>query len=225
MTITTENAGALWVRITVSGKAAHGAYKEYGVNAIEKALLVFQKLLSYEVERHKRLTTPQFSHYRFPFPFNIGVIRAGDWPSSVPDIAVMEGRVGFSPYEDHNQFRSEFEAEIIHIAKNDPWLVKHPPKVEWYGLFMDSTRIDHNHPLIHMAQEAMRHVLRREVELMGKAGGTDMRLLIKSGTPCVQIGPGLSSEAHTINESVPVQNLIDVTKIISLILLQACVVD
>ena len=37
MTITTDNAGALSVRITIAGEAAHGAYKEYGINAIEKA--------------------------------------------------------------------------------------------------------------------------------------------------------------------------------------------
>jgi acetylornithine deacetylase len=222
MTITTDNAGALWVRITITGKAAHGAYKEYGVNAIEKAMFVYQNLVIYETERHARLTTPQFAHYRHPFPLNIGMMRAGDWPSSVPDIAVMEGRVGFSPAEDHNQFRREFEAEVARIARVDPWLAEHPPKVEWFGLFMDSARIDHNHPLVHIAQEAARNVLGREMALKGKAGGTDMRLLIKSGTPCLQIGPGLSVEAHTINESVPIQNLVDVTKMVALILLRAC---
>lgn len=222
MTIITDNAGALWVRVTVHGKAAHGAYKEYGVNAIEKAMHIYHALLEYEAERQVRLTNPRFAHYRHPFPLSIGIFKSGDWPSSVPDVAVMEGRVGFSPMEDHGAFRREFEAAIVRAAQSDPWLAVHLPEVEWFGLFMDSTRIDPDHPLVDLSRTAMEEVLGRPVELKGKAGGTDMRLLVNSGTPCLQIGPGLSSEAHTINESVPVQNVIDVTKTIALILMRWC---
>jgi acetylornithine deacetylase/succinyl-diaminopimelate desuccinylase-like protein len=90
---------------------------------------------------------------------------------------------------------------------------------------MDSARLDPSHPLVSTAQEIMAQVLGHPVELKGKAGGTDMRLLVNSGTPCLQIGPGLSSEAHTVNESVPVRNVIDVTKIIALMLMRTCEVD
>jgi acetylornithine deacetylase len=225
MTIITDNAGALWVRITVTGKAAHGAYKEYGVNAIEKAFYLYQHLMAYEEQRQTRYTNPRFAHYRYPFPFNIGVIKSGDWPSSVPNTAVMEGRVGFSPMEAHQDFRSEFENEVARASLEDPWLADHPPTVEWYGLFMDSARIEPNHPLVITAQDVMEQILGRQAELKGKAGGTDMRLLVNSGIPCIQIGPGLSSEAHTMNESVPVQNVIDVTKIIAIMLMRVCGLD
>jgi acetylornithine deacetylase len=222
MTITTDNAGALWVRVTVPGKAAHGAYKEYGVNAIEKAMYLYRHLMEYEKERQTRLSTPRFAHYQYPFPINIGIFKSGDWPSSVPDIAIMEGRVGFSPTESHQVFRKEFEAEVTRAAQEDPWLAEHPPSVNWFGLFMDSARIDPNHPLVTTAQEVMAQVLGHPAELKGKAGGTDMRLLVNSGTPCLQIGPGLSSEAHTVNESVPIRNVVDVTKIIALMLIRTC---
>ena len=222
MNIITENAGALWVRITVCGKAAHGAYKEHGVNAIEKAMYLYDWLMKYEKERQARFSTPRFAHYKYPFPFNIGVFKSGEWPSSVPDVAIMEGRVGFSPTESHHAFRQEFESEVARAAREDPWLAEHPPIVEWFGLFMDSARIDSSHPLVTTAQEVMAQVLGHPVELKGKAGGTDMRLLVNSGTPCIQIGPGLSSEAHTINESVPIQNVIDTTKVIALMLVRIC---
>jgi acetylornithine deacetylase len=211
--------------VIVPGKAAHGAYKEYGVNAIEKAMYLYRHLLEYEKERQTRFSNPRFAHYQYPFPFNIGIFKSGDWPSSVPDIAIMEGRVGFSPTESHQDFRKEFESEVTRAAQEDPWLVEHLPTVEWFGLFMDSARIDPSHSLVSVAQETMTKVLGHSVELKGKAGGTDMRLLVNSGTPCLQIGPGLSSEAHTINESVPVQNVIDVTKVIALMLMRTCGVD
>ncbi len=222
MNIITENAGALWVRIIVTGKAAHGAYKEHGVNAIEKAIYVYTRLMEYEKDRQRRFFNPLFAHYQNPFPINIGVFKSGEWPSTVPDIAIMEGRVGFSPDENHQVFRKEFETEIAKIAQEDPWLAEHPPSVQWFGLFMDSVRIAASHPLVTTAQEVMTYILGHPVELKGKAGGTDMRLLVNSGIPCIQIGPGLSSEAHAINESVPIQNVISVTKIIALMLIKIC---
>lgn len=222
MDIITENAGALWVRITVIGKAAHGAYKYNGVNAIEKAMYIYDHLLEFEKERQERLRSKLFAHYSYPFPLNIGSFHSGCWPSSVPDRAVMEGRVGFAPSEDHNEFRREFEDYVSRVAKNDAWLAEHPPKVEWFGLFMDSAWIDPLHPLVVLSKSATEEIIRRPVELKGKAGGTDMRLLINSGTPCIQIGPGLSSEAHTINESASAKNIVDVTKTIALILMDFC---
>jgi acetylornithine deacetylase len=222
MDIITENAGALWVRITVTGKAAHGAYKYNGVNAIEKAMYIYDHLLAFEKERQERLKSNLFAHYSFPFPLNIGSFHSGDWPSSVPDRAIMEGRVGFAPSEDHNEFRREFEDYVSKVAKNDAWLAEYLPQVEWFGLFMDSARIDAFHPLVVLSKQTMEEIIRRPVELKGKAGGTDMRLLINSGTPCIQIGPGLSSEAHTVNESASTKNIIDVTKTIALILMRFC---
>lgn len=97
MTLVTKNAGIRWVRITVSGKSAHGAYRHAGVNAIEKAMLLYQALMTYEAERVKDYSDPLFAHYQTPFPFSFGVFKAGNWPSVVPDEAVMEGRVGFLP--------------------------------------------------------------------------------------------------------------------------------
>lgn len=220
--IITENAGALWFRIKVAGKSAHGAYKLNGVNAIEKAIYIYHHLLDFERERQERLKNPLFAHYNYPFPLNVGSLHSGEWPSSVPDLAVMEGRVGFAPGENHHDFRREFEDYISMISNNDEWLNEHPPQVEWFGLFMDSARIEQNHPLVVISKRALEEVTSHPVQLKGKAGGTDMRLLIKSGTPCIQIGPGLSSEAHAINESVPVTNIIDVTKTVALILMRFC---
>lgn len=222
MTLVTKNAGALWVRINVPGKAAHGAYKDFGINAIDKAILVYRALLDLEAERLGRFSDPLFAHYQHPFPFSFGVFRAGDWPSVIPDCVVMEGRVGFSPDEDHRDFRRELEARVAEVAASDPWLCEHPPVVEWFGLFMDSAGIAVDHPLVQTARAAMERVLGRAVELKGKAGGTDMRLLVNAGVPTLQIGPGLSAEAHTLGESVPVRNVIDVTKTVALMLVRWC---
>lgn len=225
MTLVTKNAGIRWVRITVSGKSAHGAYRHAGVNAIEKAMLLYQALMTYEAERVKDYSDPLFAHYQTPFPFSFGVFKAGNWPSVVPDEAVMEGRVGFSPDVSGEQFQREFEARVGEIAATDPWLKEHPPIIEWFGLTVDPAQIAADHPLVDITQRSMEEVLGRPVERKGKAGGTDMRLLVGAGIPTVQVGPGLSTEAHAMGESVPVQNIIDVTKTVALTLMRWCGVE
>ncbi len=222
MTLVTKNAGIRWVRIVVTGKSAHGAYPDAGVNAMDKAILLYQAIMSYETARVKDLSDPLFAHYERPFPFSFGVFRAGDWPSVVPDVAIFEGRVGFPPEVSGQQFQEEFESRVRDIAATDPWLKDHPPKVEWFGLRVNPAVTEEHHQLVTVTQGSMEDVLGRSVELKGKAGGTDMRLLVGAGIPTVQVGPGLSAQAHAVGESVPIQNIIDVTKTVALSLVRWC---
>lgn len=222
MALVTKNAGLRWVRLEVRGKSAHGAYRTAGVNAMDKAILLYQALMDYERDRLTDFDDPLFSHYDTPFPFSFGIFRAGDWPSVVPDHAVMEGRVGFSPAVSGEEFEREFEARIGQVAKSDPWLRDHPPTVEWFGLRVNPAEIASDHPFVRIAQTSMEQAVGRPVALRGKAGGTDMRLLAGAGIPTLQVGPGLSAQAHAVGESVPVQNLIDVTKTVALTLMRWC---
>ncbi len=222
MTLVTKNAGICWVRIVVPGKSAHGAYKDSGVNAIDKAILLYRALLDYEAEQANRISDPLFAHYDTPFPFSLGVFQAGDWPSVVPDRAVMAGRIGFSPEETREQLKKDFEARVMEIAAADPWLRDHQPVVEWFGLSVSPAQIADDHPLVAVTQQSMEEVLGRPVARRGKAGGTDMRLLVGAGIPTLQVGPGHSAEAHSVGESVAVRDVIDVTKTVALTLMRWC---
>jgi acetylornithine deacetylase len=55
---------------------------------------------------------------------------------------------------------------------------------------------------------AYRSAEARVPEVSGRVGGADTRYLIKyANTPTVIFGPGLSSEMHAVDESVPIRNL------------------
>ena len=57
----------------------------------------------------------------------------------------------------------------------------------------------------------------------GRTGGADTRYLIKHGrTPTVIFGPGVTSEMHSVNESVPIDNLLTATKALALAILEWC---
>ena len=71
--------------LCVRGLSAHGCVREEGVSAIEKFHLLHTALLALEAERNAREQSALFSRYRLPYALSIGMIRAGDWPSSVEE--------------------------------------------------------------------------------------------------------------------------------------------
>ncbi|KKM10102.1 hypothetical protein SY88_15800 [Clostridiales bacterium PH28_bin88] len=222
MEIVTSNNGALWFRVKVKGKAAHGAYKVNGVNAVEKMIKVYQALMDLERRWLLRTKDPLYAHCQNPVPISVGRFQAGNWPSIVPEEAVIEGRIGYLPGDTSEQIKKELEEAVLSVTAEDDWLQENPPEVQWFGLSMDSAKIDPNHPLAQLAQQTMGEVLGYLPPFRGKVGGTDMRLLTAVGVPTIQIGPGLSPLAHAHNEYVPVKNVMDVTKGIALILYRWC---
>ncbi|MGH9197235.1 MAG: ArgE/DapE family deacylase, partial [Acidimicrobiia bacterium] len=127
------SAGALTFRVRVYGLSAHGALRQEGVSAIEKFQLVYEALQSLEMKRNDRLRSPQFDGLSLPFAISVGKIFGGEWPSSVPEELIFEGRYGVAPGEDLEAAKREFAEAIAMSTEADVWLREHPPGVEWWG--------------------------------------------------------------------------------------------
>ena len=108
--------GSTWVRITVPGKGALLSNAETGASAIEKSAYIFNRLNEFERERTQRLAHPLLSHVKTPFKINVGTIKAGNWPSAVPDQSVMEIRYGMSPLQTVDEAKAEFEDYIDTVS-------------------------------------------------------------------------------------------------------------
>ena len=216
MAIAPAQAGAHNVRITVPGLSAHGCYREEGVSAVEKYILIHQALIALEAERNARMRHPLFSNYRLPYPLSIGTVHAGNWPSSVPEILVAEGRYGIGIGEDSQAARRELEAAVQHVAQNDPWLREHPPIVEWWGGTFEPAETDMSHPIVNTLADAHRD-LGGTVTFEGMPYGADMRLFVlHGGMPTVMYGPGDVRLAHKPDENVPVAELVHVAKTLAI---------
>src|SRR3954454_8467694 len=144
--IIAATAGALTFRIEVAGRSAHGSMRDEGVSAFEAFLPVHAALLELEAERN-RDPGPSFVG-RLPYALSFGVVRAGEWSSSVPDRLVAEGRFGVQIGEDPAVARSRFEEVVTDVALRDPWLRDNPPVVTWPGGQFASGSTDVNHPLV-----------------------------------------------------------------------------
>lgn len=215
------HAGALSFRIRVPGLAAHGCVREEGVSALETFRPIHDALLSLEAERNKRLREPLFERYRLPYALSIGKISAGDWPSSVPDLLICEGRYGIAPAEDAAAAKHEFEEAVARAASRVPYLRDHPPTVDWWGgRFMPATTST-DATIVTTTTDAITAVTGQPPRVEGMTYGADMRLLVNQGNiPTVLFGPGNVRQAHRPDEFVPVDDLLTVARVIAVLALR-----
>jgi acetylornithine deacetylase len=210
------HAGALTFRIRVPGRSAHGCVREEGISALEMFRPVHDALLALEAERNVRLQQPLFSRYRLPFALSIGRITAGDWPSSVPDLLIGEGRYGIAPGEDPATAKRAFEAAIHAAAAHHPYLAAHPPTVEWWGGQFMPARTADDAAIIPATTRAIADVTGQPPQIEAMTYGADMRLMVnEGGIPTVLFGPGNVRRAHRPDESVPIDHLLTVARVLA----------
>lgn len=223
MKIFPKQQGSIWFRITVKGKAAHGGTRYEGVNAIKKGMMVIEALGELEKKRNKRVRDPLYKNIPIPIPINIGKIQSGEWPSSVPDHCIIEGRMGVSPGEAYSEAQKEMEAELTRLAENDDWFSIHPPQLRWFGGRWLSSDIRLDHPLMKVLIEVYEEVMNNKPIIEASPWGTDGGILSNvGGVPVVIFGPGTTKVAHDANEYVELEAVFRMAEIIALAILRWC---
>lgn len=215
--------GVIWFRIIIKGFAAHAATSYLGVNAISKASIIIQKIDEYESKMIKEKKHELYSHHPSPFSINIGIIKGGVFPTSVPDEVIMEARMSFSPDDKIEDVKKALEEAVFEAAKSDSWLSEHLPVIEWYGFCLDSGSVNKDHDIIKTIKDNYREIKGIDPEIIGTPWGTDAGALIRYGnTPTIVIGPGPGGMAHKANEYVDIEMMIDTIKIFACTILDWC---
>jgi len=227
MVIYPHQQGSMWFRIKVKGLVAHGGTRYQGISAIEKAIIVIKQIGELEKERNLRLASePLYRGVPIPIPINIGKINGGSWPSSVPDLVTLEGRMGVAPGEKLEDAQKELEQSMLALQNVDTWFSKHPPTVEWFGARWLPGSIPHDHQLMSILTEAYRKVLNEDPKIKASPWGTDGGLLTQlAGVPTVVFGPGATEVAHYPDEYIELKRVLEVAEIYALAILEWCGVE
>jgi acetylornithine deacetylase len=222
-----KQQGSMWFRITVKGKSAHGGTRYEGVSAIEKAMLVIQRLQQLEKERNARISDPLYKSIPIPIPINIGKIQSGEWPSSVPDVAIIEGRMGVAPDETMEHAQEEMMSSLQILSHQDAWLEENPPMIEWFGGRWLPGSLENDHPLMECLSRSFIDVKKQTPVIEASPWGTDGGILSTIGdTPVVVFGPGVTEVAHHSNEYIVLEDLFAAAEIIAYTIMDWCeVVD
>jgi acetylornithine deacetylase len=209
-------AGALTFRIVVRGRLAHGALKWAGVSAVDKLRVILAAVDQLERERHARFSHPLYPERDHVAPISVGIVRAGDWPSTVPNEAIVEGRFGVFPGESTEDARRALESAVADAARADEWMRAEPPRVEWFEGQFESGETPLDAPIVRALAAAHRQTLGGEPRVSGVTYGSDLRLFTNhAGMPAVLYGPGDVADAHTVDESIAVDEVIAATRVIA----------
>ncbi|MGW5642703.1 ArgE/DapE family deacylase [Saccharopolyspora sp. NPDC003752] len=220
-TIVAANGGSLTFRLEVAGQSTHGSTRYRGVSALDKLAALLPVLRELEARRNAA-PDPLVAHLEVPYPLSIGMARAGDWASTVPDLAIAEGRYGVRLDESIPAAKAEFEAAIAQTCAADPWLSEHPVRVSWPGGMFASGRLPEGHRLLAETQDAAAAAGAPRPAAVGAPYGTDLRLYAAAGVPTLQYGPGDIRYAHAHDEHVALAELERAARAYALLAIRRC---
>ena len=199
--------GILWVEVTVPGLPAHAESAHRAVNPVESAMSLIPPLKELEAEMAAALTGP-FAGLDHACNVNVGVISAGDWPSSVPGQATLGVRIGFPPSWTPDQALDRVRQAVHGAVLADPWLRQHPPRIRPHGFRAEGYFIDPAHPLVAALAAAHAGAHGSEPARFPLGSTTDARIYLNQfGVPAVAYGP-VARNIHAVDEAVELASIV-----------------
>ena len=216
-------AGSHCFRIKIKGLSAHACVREEGVSALDKFMPIYNALMELEAKRNSKVRDPLYSHFKLPIPLNLGVVKCGAWPSSVPEELILEGRYGIGVDEDVAEAHRAFEDAVSAAAGFDDWLTVHPPEIEWVGGQFNPARTPRDSIISTTVAGAYENATSLPAIYEGVTYGSDMRHLVNVGnTPTILFGPGDVRLCHRPNENVPIDELLRAARTLALTITRFC---
>lgn len=200
--------GAIWLRISTFGKSAHGSRPHLGLNAIEKMVKVIEQLKAISLEmEHPLLGKPTV---------NIGTIHGGTKTNIVPDRCQIEVDRRLLPGEKKDGVIQKVRGALEALRSQDS-LLKYEIEESDYA---EPCETDSGEEIVRIGLEAIEKVRGERPAVKGFAGFTDVRFYVQQyHIPGLILGPGDNPQAHTRDESVGVEALVQGAEIYALMIL------
>lgn len=209
--------GVLWFRIGLDGVPTHVLDTSAGSNAIEAITSLFGALKSLEEEINARPRHALFQGMESPFNLNVGRIEGGDWASSVPAHASLEGRIGFPPDMAVADVMEMIE-NCVHEATGKLGGGISNLKVDFHGFRSEGVVVDMNNPGIHLLGECHHDLTGEAIASRALTCTTDLRAFhVHGGVTGTCYGP-VAENIHGIDERVNLESVRHVLKAYALFL-------
>ena len=189
--VVTAHKGDLWLRLTATGKAAHGARPELGRNAVHSLAQCIDAIETDYAALLRKRRHPVLGHATI----NTGTIRGGAQPNIVPDHCEADLDRRTLPGETFAKIRRELlgvlarrglKAKLIDVKGYTCPALETDPGLPWVRDFMRSVR---------------------QKKPLGVDYYCDAANLAGAGIPTVVWGPGDIAQAHTADEWITIEQL------------------
>jgi acetylornithine deacetylase len=219
LTIQTSQVGVLWFQVVVRGRPAHAGDAPVGLNAIEASFPVISALRALEAELNVA-PPPPYDFYEHPINLNIGMIRGGDWPSTVAAESVLHCRLALFPGATVDELKARVEAAVAGAAAG--LAGGFDARVVYDGFACDGYTLEPDSPLVTALGDAANHAIGAEPVLIASTATTDARsFALYAGMPAVCFGPHAES-IHSVDERVSLPSVLQTAQAIALFIKDWC---
>ena len=188
-------------------------------NAIEKSLSVIGALRELESEMNVA-PPPPFDLFTHPINLNVGTIRGGDWPSTVPAVCVTELPHRAVPGHQPIAELQVADRTVVADATAD---LPGSAEVRYAGFASEGYDIADDHPLVTtLARRRSRGRRATPPALVSTTGTTDAAVFGNvGGIPAVCFGP-FAEQAHGIGERVYLPSVVQTAQVLGLFIRDWC---
>lgn len=218
--ITVSQVGVLWFHVEIEGIPVHVGDAGDGVNAIDAAFRVVARLRALEDELNAD-PPPPYDTLPHPINLNVGVVRGGDWPSTVPAASTLSCRLALFPGQEVTELQHRVEAAVSDAAAGDPWLERHPPRVRYDGFAGRGVEVARDAPIVGAVAAAHAACAGGAPALVPTTATTDARAFVELGVPTVCYGP-LAERIHGVDERVHLPSVTTTAQTLALLVRDWC---
>ncbi len=220
LAVQTAQVGVLWFAVEIIGRPAHAGDAPAGGNAIEATYPVIGALRELEARLNLQ-RPPPFDCYEHPINLNVGVMRAGDWPSTVAARATVQCRLALYPQQKVHQLRQLVE-EAVARAASAPELQPFSVAVSYDGFACEGYALPDDDPLVAAVSRARERASGVGAEPFPSTATTDARSFGLYGqTPALCFGPHAEG-VHGTDERVYLPSVLEAAQVIALVIRDWC---
>jgi acetylornithine deacetylase len=218
--ITVSQIGVLWFHIDIAGAPAHVGEAGDGVNAIEAAFPIVAALHGLEVELNEKPPAP-YDEFEHPINLNVGMIKGGEWPSTVAAECLLSCRIALYPGMRVPDLQERIEATVAEAAARHPYLAKHPPVVRYDGFACEGITVPDDEPLVRALSAAHERLTGTAAATTATTATTDARAFVQHGIPAVCLGPHAEA-IHGVDERVFWPSVVQTAQVLAIFIRDWC---
>jgi acetylornithine deacetylase len=221
LTIQTSQVGVVWFQVILRGRPAHAGDAPIGRNAIETAFPVISALRGLEAELNAA-PPPPYDVYEHPINLNVGMIRGGDWPSTVAAESILHCRLALYPDTSVDELRTRIEGAVAGALAG---LDGFQARVEYDGFACAGYTLEDDSPLVSALSSASEPAIGRQPARIASTATTDARFFgLYAGSPAVCFGPHAEG-IHGVDERVSMASVLQTAQTLALFITDWCGVE